>query len=390
LRFGILISYKNIPYGRYRLVSNYLDRQERFSAHSISMPEPQAAIRNDRHISVLIPGLFNGYSKQRQTTEAEELALPALETFLARADGDESIQMPGLEARLLAAFGVECTPGQDLPIAAVTRVLDLGVIDKDWWIRADPVHLQPDRDRLILTGSDALNVTADQSSRLQTEISEVYAEDGWLFKAPRPSRWYLKPPRTPELLTTPLANVIGRDIHPYLPQGKDGKSWHTTLNEIQILLHTSAVNVERERAGQLPVNSLWFWGGGTLPKIKPPKWTRIWSQEPVSLALARLCELSSADTPASFDDWRDRAGPGGEHLVVLDHAQAVLRYGAIPEWIEFLKRLEQQWMEPLLNSIRQGELDSATLWSDSGSGFVLTPKHVGRWWRRRRRLEAYG
>lgn len=353
------------------------------------MSEPLAAKQNDWHISVLIPGLFSWYSGKHYVEETAALELPALETLLARADGDENVQKPSLEGRLLAAFGVETLPDQDLPIAAVTRVLDLGVIDKDWWIRADPVHLQPNRDQLILTGSDTLNITAKQANRLQAEISEVYAEDGWLFKAPRPSRWYLKPPRTPELRTTPLADVIGRDIHPYLPQGRDGKMWHSTLNEIQILLHTSAVNVEREQAGELPINSLWFWGGGTLPKIKPPRWTQIWSQEPVSLALARLCELPSADTPVCFDDWREQADTVGKHLVVLDQAHAVLRYGAMPEWLEFLKRLEQQWMEPLLNSIRQGEINRVTLWSDSGPGFVLTPRHVGRWWRRRRRLEAY-
>ena len=355
------------------------------------MPEPFAAKKSDWNISVLIPGLFRWYARQSHAKDTEAPPLPALETLLARSDEVEISESSGLENRLLAAFGIESEADRDLPIAAVTRVLDLGVIDKEWWIRADPVHLQPERDQLILTGADALNVTSEQAGRLQGEISEVYAQDGWLFKAPRPARWYLKPPQVPELRTTPLAEVIGRDIHPYLPQGVDGKKWHTTLNEIQILLHTSAVNVEREKMGQLPINSLWFWGGGTLPKIKAPKWTHIWSQEAVSVALARLCELPCADTPNSFEDWRTQTGAVGEHLVLLDQAHSALRYGATAEWLEFLRRLEQQWMEPMLNSIRQGEINSVTLSSDSGPAFVLSPKHLGRWWRRRRRrLEVYG
>ena len=356
----------------------------------MSMPEPLITKKNDWNVSVLVPGLFGWYARQSHARDSEAPALPALETLLARSDEIEVAEVSGLENRLVATFGVETEPDCDLPVAAVTRVLDLGVIDKEWWIRADPVHLEPERDRLILTGADALNVTSEQAGRLQGEISEVYAQDGWLFKAPRPTRWYLKPPQMPELRTTPLAEVIGRDIHPYLPQGADGKKWHTTLNEIQILLHTSAVNVEREKLGQPSINSLWFWGGGTLPKIKTPAWTHIWSQEPVSLALARLCELPSADAPSSFEDWRTHAA-AGEHLVVLDQAYSALRYGAAAEWLEFLRRLEQQWMEPVLNSIRQGEINSVTLWSDSGPAFVLSPKHLGRWWRRRRRrLEVFG
>lgn len=354
------------------------------------MSEPHVSKRADKHISILIPGLFNWFPRRGNSDGAPNLSLPALETVLARADcSDMPRTRAGLEARIFSAFGVAVEPDRDLPIAAVTRVLDLGVIDKEWWIRADPVHLEPHGDQLILTDGHQLTITQDQANRLAAEIMEVYTEDGWLLKTPRPGRWYLKPPRVPNLLTTPLAEVVGRDIHPYLPQGPDGKTWHTVLNELQILLHASAVNAERERSGQLPINSLWFWGGGILPKIAPARWAQVWSQEPVSLAWARLGELRSAETPASFDRWHEQAVTPGEHLVIVDQSYGALQHGALPEWIEFLKRLEHKWMEPLLDALKQGELDSVTLWADSGPSYTLAAKHVWRWWRRRRQLEAY-
>ena len=72
---------------------------------------------------------------------------------------------------------------------------------------------------------------------------------------------------------------------PYLPTGKDGKQWHTVLNEMQILLHTAQVNIERERRGDLPINSLWFWGSGRLPQeIQRVDWARVHSEEPASFA----------------------------------------------------------------------------------------------------------
>ena len=88
-------------------------------------------------LSLLIPGLFGPFP----TTESAP-ALSALETWLARSDLKISAAR-GFEPTLFQYFGAE-TPGEgDLPVAAITRVLDLGVIDNGWWLRADPVHLRP-------------------------------------------------------------------------------------------------------------------------------------------------------------------------------------------------------------------------------------------------------
>ena len=101
----------------------------------------------------------------------------------------------------------------------MTRFLDMGVLDNDWWIRADPVHLQADRDRLILVDAAALDLTQDEANRLAAELQEPYRADGWLLKAPRPERWYLKPPTAPQITTTALPDVVARNIQQYLPRG---------------------------------------------------------------------------------------------------------------------------------------------------------------------------
>ncbi len=315
--------------------------------------------------------------------------MPALETLLARAESLTRALPASFEATVFSLFDISAVDDQDIPVAAVTRVLDMGVIDKGWWLRADPVHLHPDRDRLILTDSGMLNITQDEASRLTTEIMEVYAADGWLLKAPRPDRWYLKPRRTPSITTTPLANVINRDIHPYLPQGKDGVAWHGVLNEIQILLHTANTNVEREQQGKLPVNSLWFWGGGKLPQMKPVQWTQVWSEESVSLALARLSEITTSGMPDSFAAWQRQTQKPGEHLVVLDGARSAVQYGDLEEWAGFMEKLERDWMIPLLDALKDQTLAGLSLYSDTGKGYCLTSRHARRWWCRRRSLFHY-
>ncbi|OGI47278.1 MAG: hypothetical protein A2151_05430 [Candidatus Muproteobacteria bacterium RBG_16_65_34] len=341
-----------------------------------------------KHLYLLIPGFF-GPQPGPDESEATAHAWPALETLLARASAAHRTLPHGLEATLFALFHADSSVEGDLPVAAVTRALDTGVIDNGWWVRADPVHLRPERDRLILADSHVLDLTQDEASRLAAEIAKVYVEDGLILKAPRPGRWYLKPARAPRISTTPLPEVVARDIHPYLPQGKDGKAWHTILNEVQILLHTAKVNEERERRGKLPINSLWFWGGGRLPKIKPVSWTQIWSEEPVSLALARLTETSGRALPAGFEDWRRQADRAGEHLVVLDSLRAPFLYGDQEAWSAAMTRLERDWMAPLSIALRAETLSSATLLTDAGRGFHLSPKAMRRWWRRRHPLASY-
>jgi hypothetical protein len=269
----------------------------------------------------------------------------------------------------------------------VTRVHDLGVLDNDWWIRADPVHLEPGRDRLILTAGPALDLSAEEADRLAAEIAETYATGGWLLKAPHPLRWYLKPPRPAQLQTTPLRDVIGRDIHPCLPTGPDAGPWRTLLNEIQILLHTARVNDERERAGKPPINSLWFWGSGRLPLLRPCGWRQLWSDEPVSCALARLAEVPTRPAPAEFREWK--AAAGGEHLVVIETLHDSALYDDPTAWHQALERLDRHWLAPARAALGAGALARLTLQSDGGAGFDLDRHALRRWWRRRRPLPAY-
>lgn len=338
-----------------------------------------------QHLTLYVPGLFSLQENDR----AESGSPRALETLLTRADMTDRDFPRGYEEGLFALFDLAPPENADLPVAAVTRMFDMGVIDNDWWLRADPVHLSLDRDRLVLADARKLEITPEEAARLVAEIMEVFASDGWLLKAPHPERWYLKPTRAPRLTTSLLSQVVGRDVRGFLPRGPDDKAWHTVLNEIQILLHTATVNVEREKAGKLPINSLWFWGSGRLPRITPVTWTHVWSNEPVSLSLAKLSGTPATRLPDNYADWRRQAGTIGEHLVVLDEAHDATLYNDAPRWNEILHKLETQWMQPLLRELKSGVIDRVSLLSDTGACFTLTSRQARRWWRPRRTLSSH-
>ncbi len=338
--------------------------------------------KHTRRLTLVLPGLV-----AVAAAEPEPEAPPAtLERLLGRADPVGEAGAEGMEPCLFHLFGAETGAPGDLPVAAVTRVHDMGVIDNGWWIRADPVHLVPHREGLLLADRGCLQLTQEEADRLVEEILAVFGEDGWVLKAPLPERWYLKPRQIPDVETTPPSLVIGADIQPCLPRGPDGKRWHTIMNEVQIVLHTAQVNVDREARGLPAVNSLWFWGGGKLPTFHNAEWTCLWSDEVVSTALARLTELTVVPRPVTASQWLAQA-PSGNHLLVLDQGLEALLDGRLERWRDFLDILEPEWIAPLDTALRTGELDELVIYTDRCQGFRLTGRHLRRWWRRRVRLE---
>lgn len=338
-------------------------------AHSAVIPSTLA-----RQVTIYIPGLFAGPSAPE----------PVLR-LLGRAD-----QLPGGAEgdtqRLFALFGIVPQAGQDLPVAAVTRVADMGVIDRDWWIRADPVYLEPGRDSLVMHAG--LGLTPAEAERLVAELNESLSQDGWLLKAPRPERWYLKPPAAAAITTTPLAAANGRNVHSLLPKGADHKAWHMRLNEIQILLHTSPVNVARDARGAMPANSVWFWGGGRLPQPGVEEWARVSADEPLSLGLARLAGVPSGPLPANGEALLAQPGDG-EQLLVLGLSTPILSQADAEAWQAALERLVHDWLTPLVAAVHTGALAELTLLSDVGASFRYRRLHRWRFWRRPRPLAAY-
>ncbi|GMQ97388.1 MAG: hypothetical protein BMS9Abin15_1105 [Gammaproteobacteria bacterium] len=348
-----------------------------------SMPEPAIALSQDRHLTLVVPGLAYAAADKQFNGN-----LQRLEWLLGRAD--KSVDpLDSVEASLFQSFGVEIKPGQDVPVAAVTRVLDMGVVDNAWWIRADPVHLAPHGDSLILSGGDGLVISQEEADQLVVEILDVFLADGWVLKAPRPDRWYLQLVEVPDMQTTPVANVAGRDISPALPTGKEGKQWHTVLNELQIMLHTSAVNVEREAKGLPAINGLWLWGGGRLPTLKENNWVKYWGQDAVGTALARLSEVALSGRPASGENWL-REAEAGKHLVMLDQASLARLGGQAEALQDFVDTFDEQWIEPLINALRTKELSGLTIVLDGGISFRADANGLGRWWRRRARISSLG
>jgi hypothetical protein len=300
-------------------------------------------------------------------------ALPGLARIVSRARA-ASLVHKDLEAVLLGSFGVQRQ--RDWPVAPFSWLGDGGEAGARYWLRADPVHLRADRDALVLVDARHFGLEPESVSALVDTLNGHFQPEGLRFFAPNPTRWYVARDQIPDIATSSLSAAAGRGIDPLLPRGDGALTWHRWFNDVQMLFHAHAVNQAREAAGQPPVNSVWFWGGGTLPTQVQGGFAGVWGNDPVARGLARAAGLPSAALPEHAGRWLTQASDG-EHLVVLDPLP--VGQGAS------LESLEHTWFAPLLRALRERRLAALTLLVESADGavrFELGASDLWKFWRR--------
>ena len=331
-------------------------------------------------LTLLIPGLAGPRAAGPALTAG--LSLTALETLLSRADRRPGGR--GSTAELLFAAFARCDGG-DPPVASVSAAADLDADPGGWWLRADPVHLRADRDTLVLAGGESVTLTDDEAARLAAELEPVFAPLGWRLHVGHPRRWYLRLSHDPGVRTHDPDALVGEDIRPFLPHGAQRAAWHRLMNEVQMQLHDSPVNRERAARSVPAVNSLWFWGGGTAPRVRA-RWDHLWCDHVVGRGLARITATAAHPCPDGAAAWLDEAVPGG-HLIVHEDLDRAGRPVDPERWRAAAQRFNEQWAAPLLTALQRGRLDRLALMTDTGVDFEVTPAGARRWWRRRGALE---
>ena len=341
------------------------------------------------HFTLLIPDLLPPQPPGGMLDLYHGLHLPDLQWLFARGTLHGS---PGLslEAWLLKRYGLD----RSQPVASLSLLADGGVPNNVYWLRADPVHLQAQRDQLVLVDGSQLAITAAEANALSTSLNQHFAQDKLQFVAAQPTRWYLALDAAPQFETTPLPAVAGKGINACLPRGTDGLRWNQIATEIQMLLHTHPVNEVRETQGQAPINSLWFWGGGFYPTLAVPPMQKeqLWSDDPLARGLALAEQQTPQDLPLNFDTFMAQAKTSVDHCVLWDALRRAAWYGDHEAWRAGLARLEADWIKPLCYALRHGFIAEVTLHAISAQGCLsVTTTRAERWrfWRRSKNLKHY-
>lgn len=303
------------------------------------------------------------------------LSLPHLSRCLSRAYA-ETWCCDDHFAGLFDLFGL--ATNAPLPIAPLTYLADTQITPDGVWLRADPVYLQADRDRMLLFDADQAltDLHATEVEKLLTGLNDFYAQQGWQFSAPTLHRWYLCLPQTvlPQVDFPSLAAWVGKDIRHAQFQGAEARQWRQFSTEIQMYLYQHEVNQQREAAGLLPINHLWLWGGGQLPTPPATRWQRVWSDEPLVQGLAMLSNAPIHTVPDSGQTCCQQLDHAGEYLLTLP----VPMNTDPATWLQYL---DDVWFAPLLRALQQRRLDTLVVYVGEQQAFCLTQAHAKHWWR---------
>lgn len=309
-------------------------------------------------LTLVIPGLI--WPKQAMRDLTHDLATPGLSTLLGKGD-----HLHQSTPWLLDAFGLTCEPA-----AAPLRVL--GAADQtienassQRWCCLDPVNLGFVERSIRVGDPEALKLSADEAVSLRQSLAPIFATLGDLVVT-TPHQWHLRlhpdAPPLPEFSALP--DFIGGRADQGLPTDRQ---WCQLLNVAQQCLHDHPVNVTREASGRPTVNSLWPWGGGTLPESVTTPHDFVVGDGLLLQGLASLCKLSlSPSHTTSLATLR--VAQHKRPLIVLPSLTTLRRQGDGLRWREALAELDALWFAPLVTALRRGELSRVSFVFPDESG----------------------
>lgn len=193
--------------------------------------------------------------------------------------------------RLLGVLG---RPAPREGMAALRKWGQTGERPDSWLCAADPVYLEARLDHLCLFALQDL-AEGELASLIETLQAELATDRAYAFSSVG-GCGYLEGAEPMATAAVSALEAHGELPDRFLPEGREAVGHDRLQGELQMCLHEHALNREREAAGRLPVNALWFWGGGRA-----------------SAALAGLADeeplpMLFSDDPLATGYWRAAGG----------------------------------------------------------------------------------
>lgn len=342
------------------------------------------------HLTLFVPDLF--WPDTMRPEIYQNLSLDAIEKLLCK--GATAIDSPeDLEIWLCKRFNVEQRINWPIaPIMLQKDAPELTKNNKEFWMRADPVHLRIEQNHLMLADSRIFAISKEEADRLVQDLNCILHDYHLTLLALHADRWYIQLPKMPAMQTYTLGQVTCKNINQFLPTGADSAMWRKLLNEIQMRLHEHPINQARESSGELSINSIWFWGGGYSPGLLRSTYTNVWSNNELSLALAMAAQTPHADLPSNLTAWLE-SQQSGNHLMVLDALSTPAKYRNAYGWRETIKEMEKKWFMPLYEGLKRGLIDQLQLITSNENAlqkFTLTRTDLWKFWLVRKPMHTYG
>jgi len=260
------------------------------------------------------------------------------------------------------------------------------------WI-ATPVHLIASLTRLHLDRHGILRLSGEDLASFATDFARTFDEPEFKIKSIDSGEFIIQSLATLDVATIEPARAAAGDLEMSLPKGRDAAVLRRLGAELEMWLHSHPINEARVRRGELPVSTLWIWGGGAAIGDS----YRTAPQGPAASAPHRLSDVAFGSDPYLTGLWRLHGGechPLPERLPDLSthphaHRAALVMeisplLHANPHWTVFeaLAGLDHRFISPALAELRRGAVASVVLVANDMQLRIQRSDRL-KFWRRR-------
>ena len=347
-----------------------------------------------RHLEILLP--FSLPPPELARDLLRELQLPALASLLGHASAAPTAASGDAAARsgferalphetwLAHRFGMAdgLKAGGSPPVAAaLMRHLELPITPGHWFI-VEPVHFHIARDHLVLADPRQLELTEAEARSLYDSAVPSFAECGMTLLYGTADYWFAHADAHRTLQTATPDATCGHNIDIWMPQGDSARAWRKLQNTLQMDWHAHPVNIVRAARGAVPTNSVWLWGGSTVPEpVAQADLPAVFGLHGWMRAFGDRVPLTmpAADAAALL------AAPAADGLLVLDALLGPALNSDWAEWRDQLQTLETRWFAPLLAALSTGKIAGiACIMTDAArlQRCTTTRTALRKFWRR--------
>jgi len=307
------------------------------------------------------------------TSSQEGGELPILTTVISKANQytferqNNNLGLFSFFSKIKPDFG-DCHAA--LELYALGNCLD------SWVCYAEPVLMQPNREHLSLSRADGFELNKEEANSFCIELNDYFKAYNLEFSFIAPNRWICCAKKGFDVSKYAPQLMLGANVLRYSPQDADNLLWRKISNESQMLLHHSTTNQKRILNGKPEFNSLWFWGGGTLPATYQSDFECVLSNSNEILGLAKLGKAKTRrlDSESDIND-----------LVINDSSCVYLDLLQIDE----KERLIEDYLKTFIDFLKNEKISELVLIPDFDKKFVLKANDLNKFWRIRKSVSKY-
>jgi hypothetical protein len=306
-----------------------------------------------QRFSLVLPDFADLFANELNRALLPEALLGLLKK--ARFESNQA----GYYQQLITLFSPHFSQADDLPVAQLRGGSEQSLC-------ADPCYLHPDRDQLLLFYRD-LDLTLDEARAIACRIQPLLDDFHARLEVVSADEWLLEMDVLPEVMFTPREGLNSLPVSRYLPRGKSASDWIRLGNEIQMLLFDCPENQQREEAGKVPINNLWFWGKGALPALRA--WPLVSGDETV---LQRLSAKSGSAYQREIQGFADVNAAKALHVQRLERDA---------DWESQLQTLTEHWLLPAVSALKTWRLRRLEIIVPEWGCYHLSPLSSWYFWR---------